>query len=873
MPQESQIAHRVISNTALPYISNVSPSNTDPHYVSGSADILTSINGYAERRPGFATNVETTPTVFNNLQRLFTWDRFDGTFIKMACDINASGFAQVFKLVVGIDNSFVSIFTDTSNVPFDFVVSNNTLYFSNGNVAKKWDPVNGVSNWGIAIGSVNNATGPDNAGAGISTGSGVIWTNPNNVTSNVSLAQTVFSFSSPGTQVSQQLQGTTFGFSIPATSTINGIQVAFSLTQTVGGAGGGAFNPVSVQLLKGGNPTGTAKTINGVVNGTTTITLGGAGDLWGSTFTYSDINQSNFGFQVVGSATQITAGSATYTEQTNTWQVTVFGTGGPSVAVSSSAGSMTATAGYTYVFCYGNSASGHISSPTPVSPTTGTFTSKANVQVSLTASTDPQVNQIRPFRTTDGGGGTYFELPVSNFPNIGWTFTSVANAAAGSTVYTGTPTGGSGFASSVGQSFLVAGFTNSANNGTFPCTAATATTVTLTNASGVAETHAATGTLVALDSSTDANLQIGSIAPTPTFNDSPTPIQGIVYFSGRIWGFTGNKVWFSGLEEINQGVPEESFPSGIAGNFWTFDQPVQGLGIAGGVDNQVLAIFCGGRVYGISGNTLDTFRRFLVSSRRGARNRTCISMLGGMCAWLDSANQVWASDGSTVQELSIPIRPDLTGITQANCSMTFHTAGRFHWLMLSTGSKLFVYDVDNDQWMPPWNFSAQYLFSGEISPGNYVLMAATATKALQMSTSAFNDNGTTYAPVVRTSLFSVVPDFGSRFSYIAAGAYNEPTRTGVPWVIQVTNNAQTLTDVSFCQDDDPTKAIFKSITTNLQDTATTYNRQNGTFLTQQVYPTTSPSSRWIGLKITLENVDQADNLYEYVLGYKSLGGR
>lgn len=40
------------------------------------------------------------------------------------------------------------------------------------------------------------------------------------------------------------------------------------------------------------------------------------------------------------------------------------------------------------------------------------------MQISLTASTDPQVNQIRLFRTTDTGtGAIFFELPTSPYPN------------------------------------------------------------------------------------------------------------------------------------------------------------------------------------------------------------------------------------------------------------------------------------------------------------------------------------------------------------------------------------------------------------------------------------------------------------------------
>jgi Putative phage tail protein/PA14 domain len=76
--------------------------------------------------------------------------------------------------------------------------------------------------------------------------------------------------------------------------------------------------------------------------------------------------------------------------------------------------------------------------------------------------------------------------------------TAAANASGGNTVYTGTITGGtspytSGASNAyIGFMFVVNTFTNAANNGTFLCIASTATTITLVNALGVAETHAAT---------------------------------------------------------------------------------------------------------------------------------------------------------------------------------------------------------------------------------------------------------------------------------------------------------------------------------------------------------------------------------------------
>jgi hypothetical protein len=69
----------------------------------------------------------------------------------------------------------------------------------------------------------------------------------------------------------------------------------------------------------------------------------------------------------------------------------------------------------------------------------------------------------------------------------------VLTAAAINGVYTGTITGG-GSNALAGTTFIVAGFTDAANNGEFIATASTTTTLTLANANSVVETHAATAT-------------------------------------------------------------------------------------------------------------------------------------------------------------------------------------------------------------------------------------------------------------------------------------------------------------------------------------------------------------------------------------------
>lgn len=79
----------------------------------------------------------------------------------------------------------------------------------------------------------------------------------------------------------------------------------------------------------------------------------------------------------------------------------------------------------------------------------------------------------------------------STAPAANLALSSVANASGGHTVYTGTITGG-GANALAGNYYWINSFTNAANNGgPFQATASTTTTLTLSNASGVAETNTA----------------------------------------------------------------------------------------------------------------------------------------------------------------------------------------------------------------------------------------------------------------------------------------------------------------------------------------------------------------------------------------------
>jgi uncharacterized repeat protein (TIGR01451 family) len=129
------------------------------------------------------------------------------------------------------------------------------------------------------------------------------------------------------------------------------------------------------------------------------------------------------------------------------------------------------------------------SGTTPAEDVVGTASSRTgapSVPISENLNNTLNLTEVVP-------GGSVFTLTSVATGTIVLNITSAANNNGTTTVYTGTITGGVNNAY-VGDTVIVAGFGNFRNNGTFTCTASTATTITLNNTRGVAQTNAATAT-------------------------------------------------------------------------------------------------------------------------------------------------------------------------------------------------------------------------------------------------------------------------------------------------------------------------------------------------------------------------------------------
>src|ERR1035441_8418850 len=147
----NQLSYLGIDKPTLGYRTNTSPVDESPHWVSGSANTMSTITGEMEKRPGFANAVETALTEIPGIvRRLFCWRRFSGSFFVMASveTIIPGSLSQVWKYEVGIDQSFSIIYADTTSTtsqPFDFITSNNFVFFGNATTRQNMRKFDGVA--------------------------------------------------------------------------------------------------------------------------------------------------------------------------------------------------------------------------------------------------------------------------------------------------------------------------------------------------------------------------------------------------------------------------------------------------------------------------------------------------------------------------------------------------------------------------------------------------------------------------------------------------------------------------------------------------------------------------------------------------------
>lgn len=151
-------------------------------------------------------------------------------------------------------------------------------------------------------GAVSCGTGADDSGVG-----SVAWSLPENITALDFEAATIIS--STSSVISHYLKATNFGFTIPAGATIDGIVVEWNRSSLLSSSRRGT--DYRSRIVKGGSIGATDKSVAGFWPSTPAYqSYGGASDLWGETWTYTDINDSTFGAVIaaIGESTGLRVG-------------------------------------------------------------------------------------------------------------------------------------------------------------------------------------------------------------------------------------------------------------------------------------------------------------------------------------------------------------------------------------------------------------------------------------------------------------------------------------------------------------------------------------------------------------------------------------
>src|SRR5271166_859067 len=383
------------------------------------------------RRPGYI-QYNTTFPVPGTVQKFYTFQP-QGNLYPI---IDST--AGVFQVNPG-NVAGTTLTTKTQGAQSSFKYIGNYLYIGNQEFEKKVDQNLTVTNWGIVApnpsGSLAAYAG---TGADVAFGTVFPWANPTRVQGSPDGSYTTVTPVAPvkvgvtnGSATSDMLQATNYGSLAGLGTIITGVQLdltGFVTNNSPGNTQAQVF--VNAFLIQSGGIIGNGKYVS-LTGVSSTVTVGGPSDNWGAALTSGIINSGTFGIgisiYVVNHSTTLTS---SFTCNIDAALVTVSSIVAPTVTPAGS-GAFAAVSGYVYVYAYGSSQDGSLSNPTLPSNNTGVFSGKLNVQIPVVASTDPQVNQIRVFRTTDGGGSTFFELPTSPYPN---TSTTILDNSADSTL-------------------------------------------------------------------------------------------------------------------------------------------------------------------------------------------------------------------------------------------------------------------------------------------------------------------------------------------------------------------------------------------------------------------------------------------------------
>lgn len=216
--------------------------------------------------------------------------------------------------------------------------------------------------------------------------------------------------------------------------------------------------------------------------------------------------------------------------------------------------------------------------------------------------------------------------------------------------------------------------------------------------------------------------------------DTPQASTPIVSYATRNWYGIGNVVFFSGQEEITDGIPEECWPSGFRGNYFRFQFPVTNLQAT----SDALYVFTIQATYQITGTNRETFnvRPIFENIGHPYGHPRAVTRWGDVLAFLTHDFRIALINDSNIKIVSDPLFTDLvdqsaTYTTEFDIKYWGDIDKEYliisgHVISNTLRSKQWVLDLKKTGrktnfeeyesfWFTPWTIRATASLSGRIS--------------------------------------------------------------------------------------------------------------------------------------------------------------
>ena len=260
------------------------------------------------------------------------------------------------------------------------------------------------------------------------------------------------------------------------------------------------------------------------------------------------------------------------------------------------------------------------------------------------------------------------------------------------------------------------------------------------------------------DSTPDAGLDDLLIAPVADVNNPPPSGMSLtVWYAGRLWGASGNTLYYSGGPDTLNGVGPEAWPP--INNF-----PVPGNITALASTSQGLIVWTTDDAYVVLGTNASTFTApQLWQANWGVANQNCVCQDGDNLFIYTTRGQMWSYSASGLQEIGFMEGTQLGAFTPANVYITIHRSGEDEGIFVSDGSSnIYRYSQVASAWdtviQPVGGVGC--IESIEVTAGNWRLMAGRPTGSgyiLDRDTSTFTDDGSTYPAWATVGSLMVAP--------------------------------------------------------------------------------------------------------------------